>query len=169
MGSTTPAVTTAVFLAAGLLLSSCVTTEEFKEEPLPESLELIAALEQTREISLENKLTYPLSRLFGIDNVAVVVSSRAHYGSIEEGETMQETDRENRTAEREFRRCTGPGEVARSTVAVLINATALTQEQQRDLEKLREQVRQLVIDGAGLRVEGESPDSVSVLFVPFAD
>ena len=129
-------------------------------------LEFGATLEQTREVIVEDKLTYALSRLFGVDNVVVLVSSRAHYGSIEEREGMEPAGNEPQW---EFRRNSGPGGIEKVTVAVVVNEDALTPEQKANIEELREKLRQTVADGAGLAINDGSGDSVSIVFMPFAE
>ena len=159
-------VTVALLLVMGLLLSSCATTGGVGSERPPETLELVLGLEQTREIDIENKLTYALSRLFGIENVVVLVSSRARFGSIEETEEVQAYEE---APERLLRRTGGPGEIQRVTVAVLINSDVLTPEEREDMDRLREGLYPLVADGAGLLIDDEFGDSVSILFMPFAN
>ena len=159
------AVTVLLVFTASLLLNSCVTTQEAEPELAPDRLELLAALEQTREISIEENLTYALSRLFGVDNVVVLVSSRAHYGTVEERHGV---DAGGDEPQWEFRRSSGPGEVQRVTVAVVINEDALTQKQKANREELREKLSRMVADGAGLLIGDESRDPVSILFMPLA-
>jgi hypothetical protein len=159
------AVTILLLSTASLLVNSCVTTQEAGPEPAPDRLELLAALEQTREITIEENLTYALSRLFGVDNVVVLVSSRAHYGTVEERHGVDASGDET---EWRFRRSSGPGEVERVTVAVVINEDALTPEQKANREELREKLSRIVADGAGLLIGDESRDSVSILFMPLA-
>ena len=162
--SSATAVAIALCVAASLLLGSCVTTQEAQPEPAPDRLELLAALEQTREITIEENLTYALSRLFGVDNVVVLVSSRAHYGTVEE---RHGPDAGGDEPQWEFRRSSGPGEIERMTVAVVINEDALTQEQNANREELREKLSRMVADGAGLMIGDEAGDSLSILFMPF--
>ena len=161
----TVAVTVLLVSTASLLLSSCVTTQEAQPEPTPDRLELLAALEQTRQIAIEENLTYALSRLFGVDNIVVLVSSRAHYGTVEE---RHEVETGSDEPQWEFRRISGPGEIERVTVAVVINEDVLTPQQKANREGLREKLSRMVADGAGLMIGDEAGDSVSILFMPLA-
>jgi len=160
------AVTVALLLAASLTLSSCGTTGDVVREP-PDLLELIAGIEQTREVVLEEELTYALSRLFGIGNVHVVVSSHARYGTTEEREEVGVEGGHKKVVVN-----TGDmGEIQRVTVAVLINSDVLSPEQRENIEGLREKLFLLVANGAGLIMEEDDKfgDSVAILFMPFVD
>ena len=148
---------------ASLLMSSCLTTQESELQPTPAELEFVATLEQTREIVIEEKLKQALSRLFGADNVIVLVALRAQYGSSEERHGMDSSGDEPRW---EFHRESGPGGVERLTVSIIINENALTQEQKSNREELRETLSQMVADGAGMMLSDESADRVSILFMP---
>ncbi len=57
------------------------------------------------------------------------------------------------------------------TIAVMINSNVLTPEEREDTAGLREELYRIVADGAGLAidVDDEFGDSVSILFMPFAD
>lgn len=168
MRSGMSAVTVALFLVTSVFLSSCATTKEVVREPVPDTFELVAGLEQTREINLEDKLTYALGTLFGFDNVVVVASSRARYGSMSESEEMPAYEGE---PGRGFLRTREPGGIERQTVVVLINADALTPEQEENIEELHEELYRVVADSAGLMIDVDDQfgDSVSILFMPFAD
>jgi flagellar biosynthesis/type III secretory pathway M-ring protein FliF/YscJ len=161
------AVTVSFLLAASLILSSCATTSDALREP-PDTLELIAGLEQTREVVMEEDLTYALSRLFGIENVVVLVSSRASYGTTEEREEVRENEGER---ERVLLHSGEIGEIRRVTVAVLINSDVLTPAEKEDMGVLREKLYALVANGAGLIMEedNEFGDSLAILFMPFAN
>ncbi len=163
-----PAVTVALLLATSLVLGSCATTKRVRRERRLDLLELVAGLEQTREFTVEEKLMYALSRLFGVDNVVVLVSSRAHYGTFEESEEVEAHDDE---PARVLSRTTGPGQIQRVTIAVMINSDVLTPEEREDTQGLREELYRIVADGAGLTMDGDDEfgDSVSILFMPFAD
>ncbi len=166
-GSGMSAVTVALLLAASLILGSCARTSDVLREP-PDTLELLAGLEQTREITLEEDLTYALSRLFGMENVHVLVSSRARYGTTEEREAVKADEGEG---ERVVLHTGDMGEIQRVTVAVLINSDALTPEEKEDIQGLREKLYPLVANGAGLIMdEGDQfGDSVAILFMPFVN
>ena len=161
-----PTVKIAFFIVASLVLSSCATTEDVGVTRTPDVLEFVAGLEQAREITVEDKLTYAFSRLFGIDNVVVLVSSQARYGNMKEREEMAATADEPGWA---FSRSGGPGEIERMTVAVVINENVLTQQQRAHMDELREELLRMIVDGAGLVMDEESGDSVSVLFMRFVD
>jgi flagellar biosynthesis/type III secretory pathway M-ring protein FliF/YscJ len=154
----------ALFLSSGLLLCSCATTKEVDVPRPPAALEFVAGLEQTREITVEENLTYALGRLFGFDNVIVLVSSHAFYGEMEERQEMKGTENEPGWV---FSRRYGPGEIERVTVAVVINEDVLTPEQKADIHELRAILHQIVEDGAGLVVEEGMEDRVSIVFMPF--
>jgi flagellar biosynthesis/type III secretory pathway M-ring protein FliF/YscJ len=161
------AVTVALLLAASLILGSCAKTSEVLREP-PDTLELLAGLEQTREITLEEELTYLLSRLFGIENVHVLVSSRARYGTTEERE---EVTADGGEPAKVILHTGDMGEIQRVTVAVLINSDVLTPEEKEDPNRLLEKLYLLVANGAGLIMEEDDKfgDSVAILFMPFAN
>jgi len=166
-GSGMSAFTVALLLAASLILGSCAGTSDILREP-PDTLEFLAGLEQTREIALEEELTYLLSRLFGIENVHVVVASRARYGTAEEREEGTSGDGEHTRVMLQTR---DMGEIQRVTVAVLINSNVLTPEEKEDTNRLREKLYPLVINGAGLIMEEDDKfgDSLAILFMPFAN
>jgi len=156
-----------IVMVVGLILGSCSTMRSGRLQQAPlSSLELVASLEQTRELNIEDNLTYALSRLFGVDNVVVLVSSRAHYGIMEERVVREGGGTEPR---REFHRRTAPGDNDRTTVVVIINASAVTPEQTDDIEKLRDDLRQIIVDGTGMRLGDGSADSVTISFIPFSD
>ena len=161
------AVTVALLLAASLVLSSCATTNEVLREP-PDLLELVAGLEQTREVVLEEELTFALSRIFGLENVHVIVSSRAQYGTTEEREEVSNVEAGH---EKVVAHTSDMGQIQRVTVAVLINSDVLSLEQEEDIEGLREKLYHLVANGAGLIIEEghEFGDSVAILFMPFVN
>ncbi len=159
-----PRIALALLLAAGVLLCSCATTREAEITRPPDTLEFVVGLEQAREIAIEENLTYALGRLFGFDNVIVLVSSRARYGDMEERQEMKATENEPGWV---FSRNYGPGEIERVTVAVVINEDVLTPEQKADLHELQAILHQIVEDGAGLVVEEGMEDRVSIVFMPF--
>lgn len=159
-----PMIAVALFLVASLLLSSCATTKDVEVVRPPDTLEFVAGLEQAREITIEENLTYALGRLFSFDNVIVLVSSRARYGEMEERQEMKPTDTEPGWV---FSRSGGPGEIERVTVTVVINEDVLTPEQRADKDKLRDVLHQIVENGAGL--EQELGDRVSIVFMPFVE
>ncbi len=161
------AVTVALLLAASLVLGSCARTSDVLREP-PDTLELLAGLEQTREMIMEEELTYALSRLFGLENVHVLVSSRARYGTTEEREVVKADDGEG---ERVVLNTGDMGEIQRVTVAILINSDVLTPEEKEDTERLMEKLGPLVVNGAGLIMEegDQFGDSVAILFMPFVN
>ena len=162
-----PMVTAVLFLAASLLLSSCVTTKDVEvTRSRPDMLEFVAGLEQAREITIEENLTYALGRLFGYDNVIVLVSSHARYGEMEERQEMEPTDDEPGWV---FSRSGGPGEIERVTVAVVINEDVLTPEQRADRDELHDMLHQIAENGAGLIVDEGMEDRVSIVFMPFVD
>ena len=162
-----PMVNVALFLAAAFLLSSCATTKEFEVDRPPEMLEFVAGLEQAREITIEEKLTYALGRLFGYENVIVLVSSQARYGEIEERQEMEPSEDEPGWV---FSQHGGPGEIERVTVAVVINSDILTPEQREgDVGELYEVLYEIVENGAGLVVEEVMGDRVSIAFMPFVE
>jgi len=159
-----PRIAVALFLAASLLLGSCATTKEVEVTRPADTLEFVVGLEQAREITVEENLTYALGRLFGFDNVIVLVSSHARYGDMEERQERKATENEPGWV---FSRSYGPGEIERVTVAVVINEDVLTPEQKADLHELRAILHQIVEDGAGLVVEEGMEDRVSIVFMPF--
>jgi flagellar biosynthesis/type III secretory pathway M-ring protein FliF/YscJ len=160
-----PMVIVVLFFAASLLLNSCVTTKDVEvERRVLDMLEVVAGLEQAREITIEENLTYALGRLFGYDNVIALVSSHARYGEMEERQEMEPTDDEPGWV---FSRSGGPGEIERVAVAVVINEDVLTPEQRADKDKLRDALHQIVENGAGL--EQELGDRVSIVFMPFVE
>lgn len=159
-----PMIAVALFLAASLLLGSCATTKEVEITRPPDTLEFVVGLEQAREITVEENLTYALGRLFGFDNVIVLVSSQARYGEMEERQEMKATEDEPGWV---FSRSYGPGEIERVTVAVVINEDVLTPEQKADIHQLQAILHQIVEDGAGLVVEEGMEDRVSIVFMPF--
>ncbi len=158
-----PALATVLLPAASLILSSCAATQQIEPQHAPAELELVATLEQTREIVIEEKLKQALGRLFGADNVIVLVSLQARYGTAEERHGIGAGGDEPQW---EFRRKSGPGGIERLTVSVVINEDALTPEQNANREELREKLSQIVTDGAGLMIGDESGDRVSIVFMP---
>ena len=130
-------------------------------------LEFVAGLERARESTIEENLTYALGRLFGFDNVIVLVSSHARYGEMEEQQEMEPADDEPGWV---FRQSAGPGEIQRVTVAVVINSDVLTPEQKEgNMAELHEILYEIVENGAGLVVEDSIGDRVSIVFMPFVE
>jgi len=165
--SRVPMVTVALLLATTLLLNSCATTKQVEVDRPPEMLEFVAGLEQAREITIEEKLTYALGRLFGYENVIVLVSSHARYGEMEERQEMEPTEDEPGWV---FSQHGGPGDIERVTVAVVINSDILTPEQREgDLGELYDVLYEIVENGAGLLLEEGMGDRVSIVFMPFVE
>jgi hypothetical protein len=165
-GSRVSGITVAVLLVTGLLLGSCATTKDVMYEHGLEEAEIIASLEQTRKMILEEDLTYLLGMLFGFENVVVIASSRARYDTAVESEEIESHEDEEM---RLSRRVVGPGQIERQTVAVVINSAALTEDEREDIDLLLEKLVPLVANGAGLIMEDDFGDAVSVVFMPFTE